>query len=79
MKVENFKRFSLKMLCCEARVFPVCTAYGYTISWPFFTLRKACMRMNLDHMASGGETLIVSVRLLAIGSKYVSYKGMPAV
>jgi len=23
MKVENFKRFSLKMLRCEARVFPV--------------------------------------------------------
>ena len=36
MKVENFKRFSLKMLHCEARVFPVCTAYDYTISQPFF-------------------------------------------
>ena len=36
MKVENFKRFSLKMLCREARAFPVCTAYGYIISRPFF-------------------------------------------
>ena len=26
MKVENFKRFSLKMLRCEARAFPVGTA-----------------------------------------------------
>ena len=31
MKVENFKQFSLKMLHCEARVFPVGTAYGYMI------------------------------------------------
>ena len=23
MKVGNFKRFSLKMLCCEARAFPI--------------------------------------------------------
>ena len=36
MKVENFERFSLKMLRCEARAFPVCTAYGYIISQPFF-------------------------------------------
>ena len=36
MKVENFKRFSLKMLCCVARAFPVYTAYGYIIGWPFF-------------------------------------------
>ena len=60
MKVENFKRFSLKMLRCEARVFPVCTAYGYRISQPFFTPRKMHMRINLDHMASGGETFIAS-------------------
>jgi len=26
MKVENFKRFSLKMLRCEARTYPVGTA-----------------------------------------------------
>ena len=32
---RNFKRFSLKMLCCEVRAFPVCTAYGY-ISRPLF-------------------------------------------
>ena len=47
MKVENFKRFSLKMLRCIARAFPVGTAYD------FFTPRKTCMRMNLNHMASG--------------------------
>ena len=52
-KVENFKRFSLKMLCCKARVFPVGMAYGYMISRPFFTLWKTRMRMNLDHVASG--------------------------
>ena len=32
--------------------------------------------MNLDHVASGRETFIVS---LIIGSKYASNKGMPAV
>ena len=52
MKVENFKRFSLKMLRCEARAFPVSTAYGYMISRPFFTLRKTRMCINLDHVAS---------------------------
>ena len=36
MKVEDFKRFSLKMLRCEVRAFPVCTAYRYTISRPSF-------------------------------------------
>ena len=58
MKVENYEQFSLKMLHCEAGVFPVCTAYGYMVSWPFFTLLKMHMRMNLDHVASGGETII---------------------
>ena len=63
MKVENFKRFSLKMLRCEARVFPVCMAYGYTIasSRPFFTPRKTRMRMNMDHLASGREMFIASL------------------
>ena len=64
MKVENFKRFSLKMLRCEARAFPVGTAYGYMISRPFFTQRKTRMRMNLNHVASGrfvlGETFVAS-------------------
>ena len=32
MKVENFKRFSLKMFRCEARAFP---RYGCMISRPF--------------------------------------------
>ena len=45
MKVENFKQFYLKMLCYEARVFPVGTAYGYMISRPFFNLRKTRMRL----------------------------------
>ena len=53
MKVENFKQFSLKMLRCEARAFPVGTASGYMISQPFFTPRKMHMRINLDHVASG--------------------------
>ena len=53
---RNFKRFSLKMLRCEARAFPVCTAYGYTINRPFFYSAETRMRMNLDHVASGGET-----------------------
>ena len=83
MKVENFKRFSLKMLLCEARAFAVGMAYGYMISRPFFTPRKTHMRMNLDHVASGcfvlGERRSLRVRLLAIGSKYASNKGMPAV
>ena len=63
MKVENFKRFSLKMLCCEARAFPVCIAYGYIISRPFFFYsaeKRACVYMNLDHVASGGEMFIAS-------------------
>ena len=51
MKVENFKRFSLKMLHCKARVFPV----GIRLhdSQPLFTPRKMLIRMNLDHVASG--------------------------
>ena len=48
VKVENFKRFSLKLLRCEARAFPVDTAYSYMI-----TPQKMCMHMNLNHMASG--------------------------
>ena len=41
------------MLRCEARAFPVGTAYGYMTSRPFFTPRKTRMRINLDHVASG--------------------------
>ena len=41
------------------------------------------MRMNLDHVASGrfvlGETFVASSIILAIGNKYASNKGMPAV
>ena len=52
------------MLHCVARAFPVGMAYGYTISQSFFTPWKTCMRMNLDHVASGrfvlGETFIAS-------------------
>ena len=55
---------ALKMFRCEARTFPVGTAYGYMTSRPFFTPRKTRMRMNLDRVASGrfvlGETFIAS-------------------
>ena len=37
------------MLPCEARAFPVGTAYGYMISQPFFTPQKTHMCVNLDH------------------------------
>ena len=37
----------------QARVLPVCKAYGYVIRRTYFTPGKTCMRMNLDHMASG--------------------------
>ena len=53
MKVENFERFSPKMLHCKARAFSVGTAYDYIISRPFFTPQKTRMRMNLDNVASG--------------------------
>ena len=53
MKVETFKRFSMKMLRCKARAFSIGTAYGYMISRPFFTPQKTHMHMNLDHVASG--------------------------
>ena len=81
MKVENFKRFSLKMLRYEARAFPVGMAYGYMISRPFITLRKTRMHMNLDHAASGHFVLgrdvhCMQVRLLANGSKYASNKAI---
>ena len=42
---RNFKRFSLKMLRCEAK--------AYMITRPFFTPRKMRMGFNLDHVASG--------------------------
>ena len=79
MKVENFKRFSLKMLCCEAWAFPVGTA---TWRVGHFLLRgKRRMRMNLDHVDSGHFVLTwerhrerpsLQARLLVIGSKTVS-------
>ena len=53
MKVKNFKQFSLKMYRSEVRAFPVGMAYGYMISRPFLPPQKACMHMNLDHVASG--------------------------
>ena len=58
MKVEKFKQFSLKMLRCEAGAFPVCTAYGYTISWPFFYSAENVHAYKSGHVASGGETFI---------------------
>ena len=71
MKVENFKQFSLKMIRCEARAFPVGTD-GYMISRPFFfTPRKTRMRMNLDTWLAAilflGETSsIIAYWLLAV-------------
>ena len=50
--VDEGQKFSLKMLRCEDRVFLVGTAYGYMISWPFFTPWKTRMRMNLDHVGN---------------------------
>ena len=73
------KQFSLKMLRCKARVFPVGKAYGYMISQPFFTQQKMHMHMNLDQQFCSWERRSLRVRLLAIGSKYASNKGMPAV
>ena len=54
MKVEKFKQFSLKLLCCEARVFPVGTA-------------KTRMRMNLDTWLAAILQGSLQVRLLPIG------------
>ena len=48
MMVETVKRFSLKMLRCEARAFPVGTATLYMISRPFFTPRKTRMRYESE-------------------------------
>ena len=72
MNVENFKRFSLKMLRCEAGAFPVGTAYSCMTSRPFFTQWKMCMRMNL------GEMFFAS-SIIDWQYKYASNKGMPAV
>ena len=79
MKVENFKWFSLQMLRCEARAFPVCTEYGYMISRPFFLLhvKRACIWTWTTWLAAEKRSL--RVWLLAIGSKHASNKGMPAV
>ena len=70
----------LKILRCEARAFPVCMGYGYTISRPFFHSAENAHAYESDYAASGGEPgRSLLVRLLAIGSKYASNKGMPAV
>ena len=50
MKVENFKRFSLKRLHCEARAFSVGTA---TINQPFFYSAENALRIDLDRVANG--------------------------
>ena len=82
MKVENFKQFSLKVLHCEARVFPVW--YGYMISWPFFTPQKTHMHINLDHVARdhfvlGRDIFCGFTDYWLFGSKYASNEAMPAV
>ena len=53
MKAENFKRFSLKMLHCEARVFPVGMAYGYMSSAIFYSAENTHAHMNRDHVTGG--------------------------
>ena len=52
-KVENVKRFSLKMLRCEARAFPGWYGIQLHVKTAIFTPRKMRMRMNLDHVTSG--------------------------
>ena len=64
MKVENFKRFSLKMLRCEARAFPVCMAYGYMISRPFFYSAENAHAYESGHVASGRETFIAASSII---------------
>ena len=63
MKVENFKRFSLKTLRCEVRAFPVCTAYGYT-NRPFSYSAENAHAYESGHVASGGETFIAASSII---------------
>ena len=58
---QNFKRFSLKMLRCEARAFLLVRLYDKSAS------RKTRMRMNLDHVASGHFVLGSSLRVRSRG------------
>ena len=53
MKIENFKRFSLKMLHCEASTFPVGMAYSYMMSAIFYSAENAHAHMNQDHVTGG--------------------------
>ena len=52
------------MLRCEARAFPVCTAYGYTISRPFFYSAENAHAYESGHVASGGETFIAASSII---------------
>ena len=52
MKVEKIKRFSLKMLHCETRAFPVGTA-TYDKSAIFYSAENVLAYESRDHMASG--------------------------
>ena len=52
------------MLRCEARAFPVCTAYGYTISRPFFYSTENAHAYESGHVASGGETFIAASSII---------------
>ena len=67
-KVKNFKRFSLKMLPCEAKHFLLVQLHD---KLTIFSLQKTHMHTNLDHVASSHFVLTHSLRvqLLAIGSK----------
>ena len=54
MKVENFKRFSLKMLRCEARAFPVGTPFFYSAE---NVHAYECGHISSGHFVLGREVL----------------------
>ena len=55
MKVENFKRFSLKMLRCKARAFPVVASYPGRVGGE--------RRPGIDCLRMRGRFRYISVKL----------------
>ena len=53
MKVKNFKRFSLKMFRCEARVFPVGTATSVHNKLAIFYSAENVHAYESGHVSSG--------------------------
>ena len=82
MKVKNFKRFSLKMLQAKLKCFLLVQLHDK--STIFYSAENA-HAYESGHVASGhfvlGRDILCEFDycLLAIGSKYASNKGMPAV